>query len=94
MISSGTTAIATTDDTAVAALVNATGSFQKITIVNEGTAAGFYSPDGGGTWPRLPAAPSGAATIITFEQPPGPVNVLVKRIASGTDLSGIYVSAR
>jgi hypothetical protein len=94
MISSGETAISTSGDTAVTALTNTAGSGRKpyVDIINEGAAAGFYSIDSGGTYARLPAA---SAIHLDLKHNPlaEGTTIKVKRVASGTDLSGVYVSA-
>jgi hypothetical protein len=86
----GTTAVATTSDTAVEALAaNATDTYLHVRIANGGTAAGFYSIDGGTTWTYLPAGASVHDWGVRI------VNkaIQVKRIPSGSDLASIYVSA-
>lgn len=87
MFSNGTTAIATTDDTAVSVFTSSSGYLvNQLTVINEGGVAGFFSDDGGTTWARLPATSSVTIKIT----PPKAVDVKVKRVASGSNLSGVY----
>lgn len=91
LISSGTTAVATTDDTAVTALAADTSQayLNEMVIINEGSAPGFFSIDGGTVWARLPAGPSS----VRIQQRQAYQGVKVKRVSGGTNLSGIYVWA-
>jgi hypothetical protein len=88
VISSGTTAIATTSDTPVQALT-ITGWVNNVVIQNEGTIAGFASVDGGTTWIRLPAGPCDLTLHGPFQSP----SVQVKRVAAGSNLTGIWAYA-
>ena len=91
MISSGTTAKATTDDTSVVLLAKADMPRKAnltIRIVNEGAVAGFYSVDGGAAWARLPAS-----SIVEDQSQEVNGSLLMKRVASGSNLSGVYASA-
>jgi hypothetical protein len=92
---SGLTAVATVSDTAVTALTDAGGQVTQVTIINEGAVAGFFqvNGDGGeGDWCRLPAGPS--AVTNSYRNVMTSVSVKIKRIAGGSNLSGVYVSAR
>jgi len=90
MLSSGTTAIATTDNSAVTLLAASETLHNHLTIINEGGVAGFFSIDGGTTWFRLPAGPSSISMddVHLFDQA-----VTVKRITDGSNLSGVYAFA-
>ena len=88
--SSGTTPLATSGDAAVEVLAaNANAVYHHVRIINEGTAAGFYSIDGGTTWNRLPAQ------SVVEDNGVKVVNqaVEIKRVAGGSDLSSVYASA-
>lgn len=90
MLSSGTTAKATVSDTAVVLITaddSTSGRCNRATIVNEGSVAGFWSPDAGTTWARLPA--NTAFQVKWF----GRSNLTAKRVASGSDLAGIWAWA-
>ena len=87
---SGVTAKATTDDTAVEVIAaTAEKIFRHARIINEGTVAGFWSIDGGTTWERLPASTALTDDGVFIKNKA----IQVKRIAGGSDLSGIYASA-
>lgn len=88
---SGTTALATSSDTAITLIANTTGvPVREITIVNEGAVAGFVSWDGGTTWRRMPAGPS--SRTFNFHHPVAAV-VMAKRVAGGTDMTGLWADA-
>lgn len=93
-VSSGTTAKATTSDAAVEVLPAVEKVMRHLRIVNVGTVAGFYSRDGGTTWNYLPAGTASGPTAIMdrnvciYNQA-----VQVKRVAGGSNLSGVYASA-
>lgn len=85
--SSGTTAIATTDDNAVAVLANANSDLaSEITIIN-GAVDGFWSADGGATWMRLPANTS---DTLNLRHCPIAAVVKIKRIAGGSNMTGVF----
>ena len=89
--SSGMAALATTSDaplTAIAASEMAV--YHHVRIVNEGSVAGFYSLDGGTTWCRLPAGPCAVKDdgVKIVNQA-----IQIKRVAGGSNLSGVYASA-
>jgi len=87
-VTSGTTAKATTADTAVEVIATQgpARTFRHARLINEGAVAGFWSADGGSTWSRLPAA-----TVITDDDIYiRDKAVQVKRVAGGSDLSGIW----
>jgi hypothetical protein len=92
MISSGETAIETTDADPVTLLaITAGDTVRNVSIVNEG-AAGFFSDDGGTTWARLPAGP----VAVNLDYPAGyGGGILIKRESGspGDDLSGVYAFA-
>lgn len=88
MISSGTTAIATASDTAVT-LLTINQTVRRITIINEGSVAGFFSIDSGTVWARLPAGPSS----VTIEVPETPITnrtVQIKRESGGSNVEDVY----
>jgi len=86
--SSGTTAIATSGDTAVDAIADGLVMERQLVLINEGSVAGFWSIDGGTTWSRLPAN-----CAMKLDRNGAPfTGVKVKRVAGGSDLSGVYVS--
>lgn len=87
MISSGVTATATSGDTAVTLFDCAGTAVFRVTVVNEGGVAGFFSIDGGTTWARLPATSS---VTVPIPEKPRSIICKVKRIAGGSNLSGVY----
>ena len=90
MISSGTTAIATSGDApviAVAIATEGTQHFKNFTIINEGSAPGFFSIDGGLNWCRISAASARTLDNVSVFD----FGVQVKRVPGGTDMSGVYV---
>jgi hypothetical protein len=90
-LSSTVTAVSTSSDTAVTAITNTyRQSFQRVRVHNEGSAAGFVSWSGtAGPWHRIPA---NFVSEFTLDSP-STNDIIVKRIASGTDLGSIYVTA-
>lgn len=90
-LSSTVTAVATSGDTVVTAITNTyKQSFQRVRVHNEGTAAGFVSWSGSaGPWHRIP---SQFVSEFTLDSP-STNDILVKRIASGTDLGSVYITA-
>lgn len=92
MLSSGTTAVSTSSDTAVTAIASSTNMLSCcVVIVNEGAAPGFWSLDNV-TWQRLPAGPT-SVTHPIGNLPRVNGGVYVKRVSGGSDLSGVYVWA-
>lgn len=93
VLSSGEAAITTATDAPVTAIANgAQDDFIQVTAVNEGTVRGWVSVDNGNTWLYMPAAADAthpASRTIELSQP-YPVIVKFKRIAGGTNLSGLY----
>ena len=93
MYSSGETALATSDDTAVTAIQYPTATqgwmrvMKNAVVTNEGSEAGFVSVDGGATWIRLPASYTLILRSIRISD-----SVLIKRVAGGANLSGVFVS--
>jgi len=90
MISSGTTALSTSSDTVVQALAaNTTQVCHHLRVANLGSVQGFYSIDGGTTWACLPAN-----TVLTDDgvEFAGSA-VQIKRVAGGSNLDNVYVSA-
>jgi hypothetical protein len=88
MKTSGSTAVSTTSDTAVVAIAapsNVNDIDTSLIILNEGGVVGFFSIDNGITWARLPAGGI-SLDFINLNQ-----GVQVKRVAGGTNLSGIWV---
>ncbi len=96
MDTSGTAAKATTNNDPVV-LITITNAHQRhrVHIVNEGTAKGFWSPDGGTTWSYLPAGDGTAAGagVVVMSGIKITGNIMIKRVADGTDLSGVYGTA-
>jgi hypothetical protein len=84
------TAIATTDDTAVVVNLGAVAQASNLRVVNEGSVVGWVSVDTGDTWHRLP---TGVSLFQSLPPWSGTGNVMVKRVASGSNLAGIFVSA-
>ena len=84
----GTTAeaVATTSDTAVTVISSIDRDEADLHILNTSSVAGFFSIDGGTTWGYLPAGPCD----IKLSGVPSSASVKVKRIASGSNLTGIY----
>lgn len=85
---SGVTPIATNGDAAVDAIsaAEANGA-NNVRVVNEQAVAGFFSCNNGSSWHRISASSS---VILNNIRVSGAVKV--KRVASGTDLTSIYVS--
>ena len=84
---SGLTAQVTTTDTAielVAAVPDA--EVTGVCVMNEGPVAGFFSIDGGTEWARLPAGGSPTLDRCLLIN----TAVLVKRVAGGANLSGLW----
>jgi len=89
MHSSRQSAVSTSGDDAVVLMSSAYVS--QITILNEGTAPGFFSIDGGSNWCRIPAGPVSITIGGRNErQQRDPLTIHVKRVAGGTDMSGLY----
>jgi hypothetical protein len=88
--SSGETAISTSSDAEVTVLTLTQGGYTEVVITNEGTVAGFVSIDNGSTWMRLPAGPSSRTFSVR-----GMLRMVVKvkRVASGSNLTGIWADA-
>ena len=91
MPSSGTTALATSGDGVVTAI--AAGVFNDVDCwiyaMNTGAAGGFISWDAtNSVWYALPAM---TGFIVPRARVMGAIKI--KRIPSGTDLSGVYVGA-
>ena len=85
---SGLTAIATTTDAAVTVIANEGNAIvHEATIVNESAVVGFFSVDGGANWMRLPAS---STTIIDLRHQPMTAVVQIKRVANGTDVTGVF----
>ena len=93
---SNTTAGATTTDAAVEIISAATFGAQpiyNITIINEGTIAGFFSVDGGIGWQRLPATVASTNPVpltLRSQMKAFSGGVQIKRIASGTNLANVW----
>lgn len=92
MISSGATAVATTDDTPVIVKDFGANTMREVTIINEGSVAGFFCLNGNSSvaadWSRLPAGPS-SITIRLADK----VNLYVKRVPSGSNVTGVWAWA-
>ena len=89
---------ATSGDAAVT-LLTLSGSYSQITILNEGTVAGFVSVDGWLNAIKLPAGATGAPASITISAavpggiPSGTMTVAMRRATGGTDLTGVSAFA-
>lgn len=97
MPSSGLTALTTSSDTAVVAIAKSAlvaAPYYNLIIINEGTVEGFYSIDSGTTWHRLTAAVSSTPGGVFLNNFPidGTQSIQIKRIPSGSNLSGVFVS--
>jgi len=91
MPSSGTTAITTSSDTAVEAIAAASigAGHYWMYVLNTGAAGGFVSWDAANAvWYAMPAT---TGFIIPDADVSGAVQV--KRIASGSNLAGVYIGA-
>lgn len=90
-LNSGTTAVAT-NGTAAATLILVANpvTVNGISVVNEGSVAGFFSVDNGASWRRLPA--QGSRTLpVHNAQLYISGNILIKRDPSASsDMSGVY----
>jgi hypothetical protein len=90
---SGLTAKATSGDAAVTVIANEGNLLvSEAVVVNESAVPGFFSVDGGANWMRLPA---GTATVpfvtrVDLRHQPISAVVMVKRIASGSDVTGVF----
>jgi hypothetical protein len=97
MLSSGVTAQATSGDSAVTVIAASQTILRYVTFINEGAAAGFGSVDGGNTWVRIPAAAAATSpvsvTINLSNQSKKNAGIQIKRVASGSDMSAVYVFA-
>ncbi len=90
MLTSGLTAISTSSDTAVDLIVDTVSNNtvgRSAFIINEGSVAGFFSLDGV-NWARLPAGPSAVGPLL-FNYA-GTVHIQAKRVASGSNLTGLW----
>lgn len=88
-LTSGTTAIATTSNTAVSAIAaSELGRIQTVRISNEGVVVGWFSIDGGTTYHRLTLGVMQLDGLLVLNKA-----IMVKRVAGGTNLSDVYVDA-
>lgn len=92
MRSSGVTGISTSGDAAVPVLARGQNLDNFVRVTNASLVAGFVSLDGGATWKYLPPGQAGAPYTIVFDlrRQPRYADVQLKRIASGTDVTGVY----
>jgi len=87
--SSGVTAKATTDNSAVEVIAaDSTNNYYHFRIFNSGSVAGFYSYDGGTTWHYLPTASSLLHNDVLISNQA----VQIKRVADGSNVTGVYAS--
>lgn len=90
MITTGDTAIeATTDAPVVAISMPSNGYFRnmkELYIVNDGAGDGFVSIDGV-TWIRIPAQSSRQFRGLRCTD-----DIRIKRVAGGTDMTGVYIA--
>jgi hypothetical protein len=90
MLSSGTTAIATTTNAGVAIFGAQTGTLKDyLVVINEGAVAGFVSiyADGSNKI-RLPAGPCSIHLVLPHSVPQA--NVKLYRVEDGTDVASVY----
>lgn len=86
MLSTGTTEKHTTNDDAITLLeVGVPDLFHQLFLINESAVPGFFSIDNGTTWCRFP---DGAKAVTVDVDVNG--NVLFKRVAGGTNVTGLY----
>lgn len=91
MLTSGETAKATNGDAAVSLIANEGGAVvRSVTVINESAVGGFFTVDGGNTWPRLPA---NSAPTVDLSESPKAVNVQVKREPGAADLTKVWAWA-
>ena len=90
MPSSGTAAKATTDDNPVDVLTTRRGD-KKLFVVNEGSAPGFIQIGADDDWRRIPAGPTSRHYDISNLT--DAVTVKAKRVAGGTNMSGVYADS-
>ena len=95
MVSNGVTAQSTTSDTAItviAAAAMTTPPYHNVGIIVTGTVTGFFSIDGGHSWTYLPASVNSVpgTVYLTSLNLDGSQAIMVKRIASGSNVTGIY----
>jgi hypothetical protein len=95
MLSSGTTAIATSSAAAVTLIANGNGEvLREVNVINTGTAAGFVSIDNGHTWCYMPAGSAGSPSSRTFDIRHRPFAVVVQAQRIGaTDMTGLFADA-
>lgn len=92
---SGTTAIATTSaSNATLIAADATITINRVTVINEGTVAGFFSSDNGTNWVRIPAAAAATSPVSVtddFRENPRKLayGVLIKR-DGGSNMAAVW----
>ncbi len=93
MLSSGITPITTSGPAVVPLFSTVAGdSFSRLVVINEGTAPGFVSIDGGNTWARVPAGASAASpAIITIRERSNSAPLLKRD--GGSDMGGVFAFA-
>jgi hypothetical protein len=97
MRSSGQTAKATTDDTAITVMDRAASGYDVVVnVLNYGTAAGLVSIDGGATWLNMPPSPDGispSSRTIDVTRSPANAKVMAKRFPGGANMTGLWADA-
>jgi hypothetical protein len=83
--------ITTSDDSAVTAISDTSLLGGRLTdrhleIINAGTAAGFYTVDGGANWAYLPENTAVVKDMVDLGN-----DVQLKRVAGGANLADVYV---
>jgi hypothetical protein len=90
----GGVATGSSGDTVFATLNETGTSIRDIAMFNGGTVAGQFTIDGGTTWLALPAGTGVEINFIqTYGQPNTTMNFQLRRIPSGTDVTGITAYA-
>jgi hypothetical protein len=86
---SGETAKATVNNDPITLIDAIPGRvFRQITIINESGVAGSYSLDGGTEWCRWPTG----AKSLTLDAAVYNEAVMFKRVADGSDVTGLWAS--
>src|SRR6476620_8098944 len=97
MKTNGVTGVSTPFDSAATLLAMGAGTLSaqqanRLVITNTSANAGYFSLDGGSTWGYIPAAIGGKPVPIEVLEKFNR-DVLMKRVAGGTNLSGVFASA-
>lgn len=94
MIPSGSTGTVTVGNAAVIviALTGIVSGLKNIHVTNEGTAPGFLSVNGGVDWIRIAGGTATQPFLLTLYGIQFSGSVQIKRVAGGTDMSGIWIN--